>query len=184
MAEFQQAAKLDPRSAEARNDIGRILASKGKLEGAIPFFQKAIEIDPDFAEAHQFLGAALYYARGRVPEALAQWREALRVQPDYLAALNEAAHVLAASSEASVRNGGEAVRLAERAVTLSGGHDAIYLETLAAAYAEAGRFDDAVATARRALEIATPQNQPQLRETLASRLLLYEARKPYREPAR
>jgi len=184
MAEFQQAAKLDPRSAEARNDIGRILASKGQLVDAIPYFQQAVEIDPDFAEAHQFLGAALYYARGQVPEALAQWREALRVQPDYLTALNEAAHVLATSSEASVRNGGEAVRLAERAVTLSGGDDAIYLETLAAAYAEAGRFDDAVTTARRALEIAAPQNQPQLRETLASRLLLYEARKPYREPAR
>ena len=181
MAEFQEAAKLDPRSAEAHNNIGRILASKGRLEEAIPYFQKAVEIDPDFAEAHQFLGAALYYARGQVQEALAQWREALRVRPDFLPALNEAAHVLAASAEASARNGPEAIGFAQRAVELSGGHEAVYLDTLAAAYAEAGRFDEAVATARRAIECATRPDQSQLRDGLAARLRLYESRKPYRD---
>jgi tetratricopeptide (TPR) repeat protein len=183
MAEFQKAAELDPRSADARNNIGRILASKGRLDDAIPYFQKAVEIDPDFAEAHQFLGAALYYARGRVQEALAQWREALRVRPDFLPALNEAARVMATSSEAPARNGPEAVKLAEHAVELSGGQEAIYLDTLAAAYAEAGRFDEAVETARRGLEIATHRGQSQLREGLAARLGLYEARKPYRDPS-
>jgi tetratricopeptide (TPR) repeat protein len=184
MAEFQKAAEIDPKSAEARNNIGRILASKGRLEDAIPYFQRAVEIDPDFAEAHQFLGAALYYARGRVQEALAQWREALRVRPDFLPALNEAAHVLAASPDASVRNGPEAVTLAERAVELSGGHEAMYLDTLAAAYAEAGRFAEAVETARRGLDVATRPDQSQLREGLAARLRLYEARKPYRDAPR
>jgi tetratricopeptide (TPR) repeat protein len=184
MAEFQKAAQLDPRSAEARNNMGRILASKGRLGDAIPYFQKAVEIDPDFAEAHQFLGAALYYARGQVQEALAQWREALRVRPDYVPALNEAAHVMAACSEESARNGPEAVKLAERAVKLSGGQEAIYLDTLAAAYAEAGRFNEAVETARRGLEIATGRGQSQLREGLAARMRLYEARKPYRDPPR
>jgi tetratricopeptide (TPR) repeat protein len=184
MAEFQKAAEIDPRSASARNNIGRILASKGRLEDAIPYFQKAVEIDPGFVEAQQFLGAALYYARGQVQEALAHWRAALRAQPDFLPALNEAAHVLAASSEASTRNGPEAVTLAERAVELSGGREAIYLDTLAAAYAEAGRFDDAIETARRGLELATRQDQPQLREGLAARLRLYEARKPYRDAPR
>ena len=181
MAEFLKAAELDPKSAEAHNNIGRILASKGSLEDAIPYFQKAVAIDPDFAEAHQFLGAALYYARGQVQEALAQWREALRVRPDFLPALNEAAHVMAACSEAAARNGPEAVKLAERAVQLTGGREAVYLDTLAAAYAEAGRFDEAVETARRGLEIATHQGQSQLGEALASRIHLYEARKPYRD---
>jgi tetratricopeptide (TPR) repeat protein len=181
MAEFQQAAQIDPRSAEARNNIGRVLASQGRLEDAIPYFQEAVEIDPGLVEAQQFLGAALYYARGQVREALAHWRAALRAQPDFLPALNEAAHVLAASPEASVRNGAEAVTLAERAVKLSGGREAMYLDTLAAAYAEAGRFPDAIATARRALDVATRPDQSQLREGLAARLRLYEARKPYRD---
>ena len=184
MAEFRRAVEIDPKSAEAYNNIGRILASKGQLDEAIPYFQNAVAIDPDLAEAHQFLGAALYYARGRVADALAQWREALRVRPDYLLALNEAAHVLAASAEPSVRNGPEAVKLGERAVQLSGGQEAMYLDTLAAAYAEAGRFEDAVETARRGLEIATRENQAQLREGLAARLRLYEAGKPYRDPPR
>jgi tetratricopeptide (TPR) repeat protein len=176
--------QLDSNSAEVCNNIGRLLASKGRLEEAIPYFEKAVAIDPDFAEAHQFLGAALYYARGRVTDALAQWREALRVRPDYLPALNETAHVLAASGDASVRNGPEAVKLAERAVQLSGGREAMYLDTLAAAFAEAGRFEEAVETARRGLEIATRQNQTQLREGLAARMRLYEARKPYRDAPR
>ena len=94
------------------------------------------------------------------------------------------AHVLAESSEASLRNGVEAVRFAERAVTLSGAKDAMYLDTLAAAYAETGRFEDAVATARRAMEIAASQNQARVREALAAKLLLYQARKPYREEKR
>jgi len=184
LAQFQKAADLDPQSAEPRNNIGRILASKGKLEDAIPYFESAVQLDPDFAEAHQFLGAALYYARGQVPQALAQWREALRVRPDFLPALIEAAHVLAAAPEASARNGPEAVKFAERAVELSSGRDAMCLDTLAAAYAEAGRFAEAVATVRRGLEIATSPDQSQLREGLAARLRLYEANKPYRDAPR
>jgi tetratricopeptide (TPR) repeat protein len=184
LAEFQKAAELDPRSAEARNNVGRILASKGRLDDAIPYFQKAVEIDPDFAEAHQFLGAALYYAHGQVREALAHWREVLRVRPDYVPALNEAAHVMAAGTDESARNGPEAVKLAERAVKLSGGQEAAYLDTLAAAYAEAGRFSEAVETARRGLEIATARGQSQLSEGLAARMRLYEAHKPYRDPPR
>jgi Flp pilus assembly protein TadD/Tol biopolymer transport system component len=184
LVEFQKAAKMDPQSAEAHNNIGRVMASKGRLEDAIPYFQKAVEIDPKFVEAQQFLGAALYYARGQVQEALVHWRAALRVQPDYLPALNEVAHVLAAYPEASARNGSEAVTLARRAVELSGGHEALYLDTLAAAYAEAGRFAEAVETARRGLEIATRQDQSQLRDGLAAKLRLYEARKPYRDGPR
>lgn len=184
LAEFQKAAQIDPRSAEARNNIGRVLASKGHLEDAIPYFEKAVEIDPGLADAHQFLGAALYYARGQVQQALLHWRAALRLQPDYLPALNEVAHVLAACPDASARNGAEAVALAERAVRLSGGRAAIYLDTLAAAYAEAGRFDDAIETARRGLEIAGSQNQSELKDGLAARLALYQAREPYRDAPR
>jgi tetratricopeptide (TPR) repeat protein len=182
LAEFQKAAELDARVAAVQNNIGRILASKGRLEEAIPYFEKAVEIDGDFAEAHQFLGAALYYARGRVPEALAQWREALRVQPDYVLALNEVAHVMATSSDASLRNGAEAQKFAQRAVELTGGRQAMYLDTLAAAYAEEARFTEAVETAKRGLEIAAEAKQTALAEGMAARVQLYEARKPYRDP--
>jgi Flp pilus assembly protein TadD len=91
------------------------------------------------------------------------------------------AHALAASPEASDRNAEEAVRLAERAVQLSGGQDPGYLDTLAMAYANAGRFPEASETARRALDLATQQNQSQLVEELNARIRLYQAGQPYRD---
>jgi tetratricopeptide (TPR) repeat protein len=71
----------------------------------------------------------LYYSQGRAQEALAQWREALRVDPNFLPAMNEAAHALAASPNASDRNGAEAVKFAERAAQLSGARNPVYLDT-------------------------------------------------------
>ena len=183
MAEFQKAAAIDPRSDEAQNNIGRVLAAKGRIQDAIPYFEKAVEINPGLVEAQYYLGAALYYARGQAQEALVHLRDALRVAPDYLPALNEAAHLLAGCSDASARNGPEAVKFGERAVALTSGRDAKSLDTLAAAYAEAGRFADAIETARRGLEIATRQNESQLREGLAARMRLYEAKTPYRDSA-
>jgi tetratricopeptide (TPR) repeat protein len=183
MAEFQRAAELDPRSADAQNNIGRALAAEGRIGDAIPHLQKAVAINPDFVEAQYYLGAALYYARGRSREALVHWREVLRVQPGHLPALNQAAHVLAAANDASVRNGREAVQLAERAAALPGGQEPPILDTLAAAYAEAGRFTEAVETERRAMDIATSRNQTELREELAARIRLYEKKTPFRDAA-
>jgi Flp pilus assembly protein TadD len=184
MAEFQAASKLDPRSAEAQHNIGRVLASKGQIAGAIPYFEKAVALDPDLVEAQYYLGAALYYGPGRAKEALAHWRQALRVQPDYLLALNEAAHVLAACADPSVRNGPEAAKLAEHAVELTEGREPAFLDTLAAAYAESGRFADAIETARRGIAAATGPSQAQRRDGLAARMRLYEAGKPYHDSAK
>ena len=81
-----------------------------------------------------------------------------------------------------MRNGAEAVNLAERAAQISGGEqDPAILDALAAAYAEAGRFADAVQTAKRALSLATKQSQQDLAQALSSALTLYEAKTPLRE---
>jgi Flp pilus assembly protein TadD len=96
--------------------------------------------------------------------------------------MNRIARVLACSPDASVRNGGEAVQLAERAVQGSGGGEAEFLDTLAAAYAEVGRFPEAVQTARRALDLAGQSYNRPLAGDLAKHLALYEAKTPLREP--
>ena len=95
--------------------------------------------------------------------------------------LNRIARVLATSRVDAVRNGAEAVRLAERAANLSGARNAEVLDTLAAAYAEAGRFTDAVETSSRALSIATEEKKAPLAVGLKARIALYEARTPCRE---
>jgi len=93
---------------------------------------------------------------------------------------NNRAWMLATSPDASVRNGAEAVTLAQRAVELSGGREPVVFNTLAAAYAEAGRFPEAMETARKALDLATQQNKQALVESIKAKLQLYEANTPFR----
>ena len=95
--------------------------------------------------------------------------------------MNDTAWLLATNPNASVRNGAEAVELAQRAIELSSGQEPAILGTLAAAYAEAGRFAEAVQTARKALELATQQNKPALAESIRAKIRLYEAGKPFRQ---
>ena len=101
------------------------------------------------------------------------------MQPNQIGFVNQLAWVLATCPEASVRNGAEAVELAQRAVQLSGGREPAILGTLAAAYAEAGRFPEAVQTARKALELATQQNKQALAESIKAKLPLYQAGTPF-----
>jgi len=105
----------------------------------------------------------------------------LRAVPEDVGVLAQAAWALATCPTASVRRGAEAVALAERAARLSGGHEPSVLDALAAAYAEAGRFPDAVRTAERALDLARQQGNAQLAVGLDARAALYRARTPFRE---
>ncbi len=95
--------------------------------------------------------------------------------------LNDTAWMLATNPNASIRNGAEAMDLARRAVQLSAGRDPAILGTLAAAYAEAGRFPEAVETARKAAELAARQDKPSMAESLKAQIALYEAQKPFRQ---
>jgi spermidine synthase len=180
IAHLEKAADLAPGDATIQANLGAALAQQGRLSEAAPRLEKAVSIDPKSAEAHYNLGT-LYYLQRRVKEALGEWRRAVELDPNHAASLNRAALVLAASPDASLRNGAEAVALAERAVALSGGRDPAFLDTLAAAYAEAGRFPEAAQTARRALDLANQQRDSQLAQALSGRIALYEARTPFRE---
>ena len=95
--------------------------------------------------------------------------------------LNDTAWLLATNPNASVRNGPEAVELAQRAVRLSGDQEPAILGTLAAAFAEAGRFPEAVQTARKALDLATQQNKQTVAKSIRAKIPLYEAGSPFRE---
>ena len=177
---LQNAVEVNPEHGDAQGNLGAVLLQKGRFHKAIAHLQKALEVNPRQAQNRLNLGTA-FYLQGKTPEALAHWREGLRVDPNHLALLSQTAWVLATCPEASVRNGAEAVELAKRAVQLSGGKDPAVLDTLAAAYAETGRFAQAVETIRQALALATQQNEHPLIEGLKARMALYEAKTPYRE---
>jgi cytochrome c-type biogenesis protein CcmH/NrfG len=113
------------------------------------------------------------------------YREALRLGPGNSEALNSLAWILATNRGAEIRDGKEAVDLAERACQgLSQGQDRPgRLDTLAAAYAEAGRYPEAVATAHQAVELAGNAGDERLAKDIAERLALYESGRPFRQAA-
>jgi len=181
---FRKAVALKPDSAELHNTLGFALLFQQNADEAILHLKKAVELSPNMVNAHENLGMALFFTKGKTAEALLHWRRVLRLEPNHLPVLNQTAWVLATCPDRSVRNGTEAVMLAERAVQLSGGQEPAILDSLAAAYAEVGRFPVAVETARRALALARQQNNQQLIDGLNARIAAYQAKRPFRDQPR
>jgi tetratricopeptide (TPR) repeat protein len=177
---LERAVALAPDSAERQASLGAALVQKRQFDRAIPHFEKALVLKPAFTQARYYLGNALFL-EGKTAVALAQWRQAIQAQPDLLPALNQTAWVLATSREETIRNGAEAVRLAEQAVRISGGDQPRILLTLAASYAEAGLYPRAVETARQAQALATQQNNGQLADGANRMIALYESKTPLRD---
>ncbi len=179
MAEYRETLEIDPNFPDAHNNLGVALVNWGQFDEAIAHFQKALESKPDYPNGRNNLNLA----RSRLEEllkTLAGQRELLRSRPNDLALLNDIAWLLATNPNRMIRNGAEAVELAQRAEQLSDGRAPAILGTLAAAYAEAGRFPEAVQTAHKALELATQQNNPSLAESIKAKIPLYEAGTPFR----
>jgi tetratricopeptide (TPR) repeat protein len=180
---WQTTARLNPNCWIAYNKLGNVLIQKGSVDEAIIQYQTALQIKPDYAGAHYNLGCALI-ERGRVGEAITQYQKALEINPYYPRALNNLAWTLATSPQASLRNGDKAVELAQRANQLTGGENPTILYTLAAAYAEAGRFSDAMRSAQKAIELAQAEGRQDMVEQLNSELKLYEMGLPFHQESR
>jgi protein O-mannosyl-transferase len=180
MEHLETSLRIDPDQAEAHNNLANVLWQKGRLREAAAEYEKALALHPDYAAAHFNLGEVLR-AMGETREAIAHYKSALEFRPDFAPAMDSLAWVLATSPDASVRDGVQAVVLAARAEQISGGRSPVVLATLAAAYAEVGRFPEAVETAERALRLATARGKAELGERLRTQVALYRTGAPYRE---
>ena len=180
IAEYRKAIALDSKYADACNNLGTVLAGRGELDAAVALFRRAIQFAPSFASAHGNLGMALS-KQGKIEEAMDEWRERVRLQPKDPRALSQLAWAMATRPEPSIRNEKEAIELAEWAVTLSHGYEPVPLNTLAAAYARAGRFSDATKTAQKALGFASQQQNQPLEESIRAKIALYRSHTPYVE---
>jgi tetratricopeptide (TPR) repeat protein len=169
-----------PNQEEAQYNLASALLRRGRTDEAIIQYQKVLRIHPESADAHANLGSA-WLAKGRARDAMKEYTTALQISPENLAALSNLAWLLATSSDPSLRNGSEAVRLAERADSASSRSDKhpTVLRILAAAYAEAGQFTDAKETAQHALEAANIQGNTTLANALQGELALYDLGLPY-----
>ena len=180
VAHFEKVLAVNPGSARVRDYLGQALARQGKPDAASAQWLAAIQADPKDNAARLYLGRALY-SQGKTAEALARWREGLAANPQDVAILGQLAWVLSTGPDAGLRNGAEALSLAQRAVGVTRGADPAVLDILAAAYAEAGDFRKAAETGRRALDLAAKQNQAAMAQVFQERIALYEAGKPFRE---
>ncbi len=177
--QYTEALRLRPDWAKAHYNVAVLFARQGNTDAAVAHLREVRRIQPDNAPALAQL-ADLLVRQKRIGEALDAYRAALRAEPGLAAAANNLAWILATHPDPAFRNGAEAVRIAEQACAGVGFSNAQCLDTLAAAYAEAGRFKDAVETARKALSL--PANPPGRVDAnaIAQRLTLYEAGRPYR----
>ncbi len=181
IAQYQIALQTNPGDAQGHFDLGVAFLQEGKVDDAILHFQDALQIRPNYALAQNYLGNA-FLRKGRAAEAISHFQKALQIEPANSAIANNLAWLLATWPEASVRNGKQAVQIGERANQLASGGNPFILCTLAAAYAEAGRFSEAVETAQRALHLAEGQSNTSLAGQLQIQIKLYQAGSPFHLP--
>ena len=160
--------------------LGRILLHEKEPRLAAEAFRSSLGnmlADPNL---HKGLGDALMVLDDW-GEAIEQYRLASNLDPQSVAMLNLLARTLATSVHASARDGPEAVRLARQAAALTRYEDAFTLDTLAAAYAEAGQYPEAQQTQRRAIQLVDEGGNPDLAKAMQEHEQLYRSGKPYRE---
>jgi tetratricopeptide (TPR) repeat protein len=175
---FRAAVDLAPADAGSRVNLGNALLEQGKLAEAVDQYEKGVEIDPGLLHARLGLAEALSRQRD-FEAAIAQYRSAHGIDPNDLGVMNGLAWLLATCPNDELRNPMEAVELAERTCKATGNQDPVLMRTLAAAYAEAGKWSDAVATAASAWKLAEPHD-PLLAQEIGRQLEGYRQGKPVR----
>jgi protein O-mannosyl-transferase len=171
-AEWRESLRFRPGYASPHNNLGMALVQEGNVQGAMTEWEQAIALDPDFAEAQNNLAYALS-EQGRAKEAIAHYERAVRSTPPNFQAFYNFSRLLAAQGSDPVR----AVTLARIACDLPGHRDAACLSSLAAAYAAANRFEDAIQTAQAALQLAQTSGQAQLGNQITANLDVYRKKR-------
>ena len=193
MQHYRDALKARPDFPEALNKLAWLLATsehagiRNSAE-AVTFAEQACKLTSyrktimvgTLATADTALATA-YAEAGQFDKAIVHYQKTLELQPNNVDAHKYLAWILAACPDASVRNGTQAVGLAEQAEQLSGGKDPAIITILAAAYAEVRRFPEAVTTAQQALQLAAIQTNTAVADALRIQIGCYEKGAPFRD---
>jgi tetratricopeptide (TPR) repeat protein len=177
---FTTALQLNPNDGPAHRMYAAYLAGRDRTAEALSHYREALRLWPDDEARLEFAG--LLQRTGNTGEAVAQYRRLVAQQPDLVEPLNNLAWLLATSGSDTIRNGADAVQFAERACRLTQFKETLPVGTLAAAYAEAGRFQEAIATAQKAIELASAAGNSQFAAVNQQLLRLYRAGRAYHEP--
>jgi tetratricopeptide (TPR) repeat protein len=180
---YRAALRSKPNDPLTLHNLGLAMAALGRASDAEYLFQESLRLDPDsaLAEENRKTLAFAWLKEGRLRDAIGEFQEMLRQDPNESVALNSLAWLRATHPDAAIRNGPEAVTLAEKAVGRQAEDQSVLLDTLAAAYAEAGRYKEAVETAEKAQAVAMQRGNKELASSIAERRKLYQTGKPCRE---
>lgn len=171
---------LHPKDAEAHFLLGKLLTQRGGMEEAVRHLDEAMRLKPSLFTRVRGL-AGTWTQLGRFDRVAAIYHTLLKHRPNDVASLVNMAFILAACPDPKVRNGNEAVVFASRAAELTRAEDPAVLNVLAAAYAEASRFPEAIRTAQKAIQLARNSGNMELAKSIQARLELYKQSKPFRQ---
>ncbi len=177
---FLKALNFHPNNPNVHNNLGVTLLEQQKFRQAIKYLKQALESYPEHNNARYNLAMSLW-GLGKIPEAVEQYKQILEMKPNWATAANSLAWILATGRNEDNRDGKEAIRWAMVACKGEGRKNPEYLDTLAAAYAEAGRFEQAVRTAKKSIELARSAGDENLAQEVEHRLGLYRSNKAFHE---
>jgi len=177
---WTHALDVEPVSPIAHVDLAAVLVDKGRPAEALERYREAVRYDPYWADAWALM-ASTYAAQKQYPEAVAAYRRAIELKPKWTDLMNNLAWILATCPNDNVRNGTEAVQMAQRASAIATNDLPMITGTLAAAYAESGNFDSAVQTAQKAHDLALAAGDKKVADRNEELMALYRAHKPYRD---
>jgi Flp pilus assembly protein TadD len=180
MAIYESLLRANPNDPVLHKKLALALATSNQYEPAIAHLQEALRIAPTYADAHFALAEILLRLK-RTREAVSHYRTALQLKRQWPEAALRLSWILSTDRDPALRNGPEAVRIAEEIRKQVARPEAQVLDTLAAAYAEAGRFEAAVRFARLAADKARSEGDHALADAVERRLVLYKAGQPFRE---
>lgn len=169
-----------PEHVGARVQLAITLVAGKKFAEAVTEAREAVRVSPTNAPAHYWLAVALEQ-NGQPAAARPAYESSLDLEPDNPEALNNLAWLLTSNPDAALRDGRRAVMLAQRACELTKNESPLLLGTLAAAYAEAGQFEDAVRTGERAVTVAEAAKDQSLATRNREYIKWYQSRKTWRE---
>ena len=177
---YRHTLKVAPDNPLIIGNLGCALVEAGRYKEATEYLEEALKRKPGFAEAELCWGIALLM-QGQTRDAISHYTRAVELNPESAYAANDLAWLLATAPDPNLRDGPRAIVLAERACDLTTYSNPLLIGTLAAAYAEAGRFEEAVRTAKRAEHMAATMGDKKLAERNAELCALYEQHQAYRE---
>jgi len=186
---LSNALRINQQYADARNNLGKVFLNQGRLKEAVGCFNEAFALsgknqqtNTDRFRIELYTNLAVAYSQlGNYESAIQNCNKAIELKPDSADALNNLAWLLVTIGDVSIENVNRAIEYAERACKLAEYKDPSLLDTLAVAYAGAGRFKDAIATAEQALNAAKADGKEKLVGEIEGRLKLYQAGRPYRQ---